>query len=199
MSRKQNDAQTQETPVPEAECPAADDSVVPEEAEESKEPEESRESEKPKGNEQKEPEEPGPEEQLKAEKDRYIRLYAEYENYRKRSQREREGLYDTVKSDTVTKFLPVYDNLERALKLPCQDEAFYKGIKMTMTQLTGVLEALGVKPIETVGKKFDAKKHNAVMHVDDESAGEGEIVEEFQKGFTLGDKVIRFSMVKVAN
>ncbi len=184
MSKKQKDEERQEIPVPEEECSAVDESqeVVPEETEE-----------------QKEPKEPGPEEQIKAEKDKYIRLYAEYENYRKRSQKEREGLYDVVKSDTVTKFLPVYDNLERALKLTCQDEAFYKGIQMTMNQLTGVFESLGVKPIEAVGQKFDAKRHNAVMHIEDEAAGESEIVEEFQKGFTLGDKVIRFSMVKVAN
>ncbi len=143
--------------------------------------------------------EPTPEELLAAEKDRYTRLYAEYENYRKRSQKEREALYSQVKSDAVTSFLPVYDNLERALKLGCSDEAFLKGIQMTMTQLEGVLEKLGVKPIDAVGQPFDANLHNAVMHVDDESRGENEVVEEFQKGFTLGDKVIRFSMVKVAN
>ncbi len=143
--------------------------------------------------------EPSPEEILKAEKDKYVRLYAEYENFRKRSQKEREGLYEVVKSETVAKFLPVYDNIERALKQKTEDEAFYKGIEMTMTQLNEVFDKLGVKPIEAVGKKFDAKLHEAVMHVEDDEHGENEIVEEFRKGFTIGGKVIRFSMVKVAN
>lgn len=145
------------------------------------------------------PQVPTSEELLAAEKDKYMWLYAEYENYRKRSSKEREALYSQVKSDTVIGFLPVYDNLERALKTGCSDEAFLKGIEMTMTQLRGVFEKLGIKEIDAVGKKFDANLHNAVMHVEDESLGESEIVEEFQKGFTLGDKVIRFSMVKVAN
>ncbi len=151
--------------------------------------------------EKKEPEktEPTAEELLAEEKDKYIRLYAEYENYRKRSAKEREALYSQVKADTVTGFLPVYDNLERALKTGCADEAFLKGVEMTMTQLEGVFEKLGLKPIEAVGKPFDANLHNAVMHVEDESYGENQVVEEFQKGFMLGDKVIRFSMVKVAN
>ena len=136
---------------------------------------------------------------LKAEKDKYLRLYAEYDNFRKRSQKEREALFATVKSDVILQVLPVYDNLERALALKTTDEAFYKGIEMTMTQLKDILEKMGVRPIEAVGKKFDANLHNAVMHVEDENYGENEIIEEFQKGFTLGDKVIRFSMVKVAN
>ncbi len=143
--------------------------------------------------------EPTAEELLAEEKDKYVRLYAEYENYRKRSAKEREALYSQVKADTVAGFLPVYDNLERALKTGCADEAFLKGVEMTMTQLQGVFEKLGLKPIEAVGKPFDANLHNAVMHVEDESYGENEVVEEFQKGFMLGDKVIRFSMVKVAN
>lgn len=143
--------------------------------------------------------EPTAQELLNAEKDKYVRLYAEYENYRRRSQKEREALYAQVKSDTVTGFLPVYDNLERALKLGCSDEAFLKGIEMTMKSLEGIFEKMGVKKIDAVGKPFDANLHNAVMHVEDEDAGENQIVEEFQKGFTLGDKVIRFSMVKVAN
>ena len=159
---------------------------------------ETAEETEPEAQEEKEAE-PTAEELLAAEKDRYMRLYAEYDNYRKRSQKEREALYSQVKSDAVISFLPVYDNLERALKLGCSDEAFLKGIQMTMTQMEGVLEKLGVKPIDAVGRPFDANLHNAVMHVDDESRGENEVVEEFQKGFTLGDKVIRFSMVKVAN
>ena len=101
--------------------------------------------------------------------------------------------------DTVTKFLPVFDNLERAMKTETADEAFKKGVEMTFNQLMDVFKKLGVEEIESIGKPFDPKLHNAVMHVEDEALGENEIVEEFQKGFKIGDKVIRFSMVKVAN
>ena len=137
--------------------------------------------------------------QLADEKDKYLRLAAEYDNYRKRSQKERETVYADVRSDTVEKFLPVYDNLERALKQATTDEAYYKGVEMIMTQFDETLTKLGVTEIESVGKKFDPNLHNAVMHVDDDTKGENEIVEVFQKGFKLGDKVIRFAMVKVAN
>lgn len=136
---------------------------------------------------------------LQAEKDKYMRLYAEYDNFRKRSQKEREALFTAVRAETVLQFLPVYDNLQRALGMKSSDEAFCKGIEMTMVQLQDILGKLGVTPIEAVGNKFDANLHNAVMHIDDETKGENEIVEEFQKGFMLGDKVIRFSVVKVAN
>ena len=136
---------------------------------------------------------------LAAEKDKYLRLAAEFDNFKKRSQREREALYQDVRCDVILKLLPVYDNLERALKQETSDEAFKKGVELTMNQLTEILENMGVKPIEAVGKPFDPAVHNAVMHVDDESAGENVIVEEFQKGFSLGEKIIRFSMVKVAN
>ena len=136
---------------------------------------------------------------LAAEKDRYLRLAAEYDNYRKRCARERDGLYNDVRSDTISKLLPVYDNLERALKQSTEDAAFYKGVEMTMAQLKEILTSLGVEEIPSVGQSFDPSLHNAVMHVEDEEAGEGIIVEEFQRGFLLGDKVIRFSMVKVAN
>jgi len=131
--------------------------------------------------------------------DKYLRVCAEYDNFRRRSQKEKEAVYGEVKADTAAKFLPVYDNLERALKQPTEDEAFRKGVEMIMTQFVATLEKLGISPIESVGQQFDPNFHNAVMHVDDEEKGENEIVEEFQKGFKLGDKVIRFSVVKVAN
>ena len=131
--------------------------------------------------------------------DKYLRLMAEFDNYKKRSAKERENIYTDVRVDTVTKFLPVYDNLERALKAETADEAYKKGVEMTFNQLLDVFKKLGVEEIESVGKTFDPNFHNAVMHVEDESLGENEIVEEFQKGFKIGDKVIRFSMVKVAN
>ena len=131
--------------------------------------------------------------------DRYLRLCAEYDNFRKRSQKEKDALYGDIKANTVSAFLPVYDNLERALKQGTEDEAYRKGVEMIMTQFCSTLEKLGVTPIECLGEKFDPTLHNAVMHVDDEEKGENEIVEVFQKGFKLGDKVIRFAMVKVAN
>ena len=145
-----------------------------------------------------------PKEEKKAEapqggSDAYLRLLAEYDNYRKRSQREKDSLYADVKADTLTKFLPVYDNLVRALNQPTEDEAYRKGIEMIMTQFCATMEKLGVEKIESLGKTFDPTLHNAVMHVDDETRGENEIVEVFQEGFRLGDKVIRFAMVKVAN
>lgn len=138
--------------------------------------------------------------ELKDERDKYLRLAAEYDNYRKRSQKERESVYSDVRSDTVLKFLPVYDNLERALKQQTTDDAYRKGVEMTMTQLTDILSKLGVFEIPaSAGTTFDPQLHEAVMHMQDDTKGEGEIVEEFQKGFKLGDKVIRFSVVKVAN
>ena len=131
--------------------------------------------------------------------DKYLRICAEYDNFRRRSQKEKDGIFGDTKASTVTAFLPVYDNLERALKQGTEDEAYRKGVEMIMTQFTSTLEKLGVAPIECLGQTFDPAFHNAVMHVDDEEKGENEIVEVFQKGFTLGDKVIRFAMVKVAN
>ncbi len=131
--------------------------------------------------------------------DRYIRLMAEFDNYKKRSVRERENIYADVRVDTVTRFLPVYDNLQRALSAETADEAYKKGVEMTFNQLLDVFRKLGVEEIESVGQPFDPTLHNAVMHVQDEESGENMVVEEFQKGFKLGEKVIRFSMVKVAN
>ncbi len=136
---------------------------------------------------------------LAAEKDKYLRLAAEYDNYRKRSQKEKENTYADAKADTVLALLPVYDNLERALKAECTDAAYYKGVEMIMDQLMKIFEKLGVEIIESAGQPFDPDKHNAVIHVEDESLGENVVAEEFQKGFTLNGKVIRFAMVKVAN
>ena len=158
-----------------------------------KEKAEKKKEEKAAPQEDKKPEAP------QAQSDAYLRLLAEYDNYRKRSQREKDSLYADIKADTLLKFLPVYDNLVRALKQPTEDEAYRKGIEMIMTQFCTTMEKLGVKKIESLGKTFDPALHNAVMHVDDETKGENEIVEVFQEGFRLGDKVIRFAMVKVAN
>lgn len=136
---------------------------------------------------------------VREEKEKYLRLAAEYDNFRKRSQKEKDSLYTDIKADTLRKFLPVYDNLERALKVATADEAYRKGVEMIMTQFKSTMDGLGVTEIAAEGEKFDPEKHNAVMHVEDESFGENEIVEVFQKGFMMGDKVIRFAMVKVAN
>ena len=136
---------------------------------------------------------------IQAEKEKYLRLCAEYDNFRKRSQRERDTLYTDIKADTLLKFLPIYDNLERALATPTEDEAYRRGVEMIMTQFCATMQKLGITEIEALGQKFDPNVHNAVMHIEDEAFGENEVVEVFQKGFMLNDKVIRFAMVKVAN
>lgn len=177
-------------------------------AEQTEEAAQQTEAEAAKQSEEKKPEEAKQQEASEFEKaqqalaqehDSYLRLAAEYDNYRKRSQKEKEGLYGDIKSDTVSKFLPVYDNLVRALAQSTEDEAYRKGVEMIMNQFNTTLEKLGVSRIESLGQKFDPSLHNAVMHVDDEEKGENEIVEVFQEGFKYGEKVIRFAMVKVAN
>ena len=136
---------------------------------------------------------------LADEQDKYLRLAAEYDNYRKRSQKEKENAWTTARADTIKELLPVYDNLERALKQETADEAYAKGVQMTMTQLKTVLEKLGVEEIPAQGESFDPNVHNAVMHMEDEALGENTVVEVFQAGFKMGEKVIRHAMVKVAN
>ena len=146
---------------------------------------------------------PDPTEELKAklaaEHDNYLRLAAEYDNFRKRTQKEREALYTDIKAETVGKFLPVFDNLQRALAQETADEAYKKGVEMTMTGLMTIMESLGVKSFGEVGEAFDPVYHNAVMHRDDESFGESTICEVFQTGFKVGEKVVRHAMVVVAN
>ena len=132
--------------------------------------------------------------------DRYLRMAAEYDNFRKRSQREREQAYTDAVSRAVTALLPTYDTLERAIKAETADTEYKKGVEMTMTQLTESLKGLNVTVIEaSAGTTFDPNFHNAVMHVEDEALGENVIAEVFQQGFQIGDKVIRHAMVKVAN
>lgn len=145
------------------------------------------------------PAEPTAEEKLAQEHDNYLRLYAEYDNFRKRSAREKDNLYTEIRAETVAKFLPVFDNLERALAQETADEAYKKGVEMTMTQLKSILDGLGVKIFGEAGEKFDPALHNAVMHTEDETLGENEIAEVFQKGFSVGEKIVRFAMVRVAN
>ena len=131
--------------------------------------------------------------------DKYLRLAAEYDNYRKRTTKEKEGIYGTAKADTVKPFLDIYDNLLRGVAQCEEGDSHRQGLEMIAKQFLAVLEKLGVTEIEAEGQPFDPEKHNAVMHVEDENFGENTVVEVFQKGFAMGDKVIRFAMVKVAN
>ena len=137
--------------------------------------------------------------QVAKQEDKYLRLAAEYDNYRRRTAKEKESIWSEAKADAAVAFLPVYDNLERALKQETADEAYKKGVEMTMNQLKSVLEKLGITEIDAQGKPFDPTLHNAVMHVEDENFGENTVAEVFQAGFMLVEKVIRFAMVKVAN
>ncbi|MFI3313051.1 MAG: nucleotide exchange factor GrpE [Eubacteriales bacterium] len=137
--------------------------------------------------------------ELEESQNNYLRLAAEYDNFRKRSVKEKEALYTDLRADTVGKFLPVFDNLERALAQETADEAFKKGVEMTMNGLLEVFDKLGMKAYGEVGETFDPNLHNAVMHTEDENLGENVLSTVFQKGFAIGDKVVRFAMVTVAN
>ena len=139
--------------------------------------------------------------QLAEEHDQYLRLAAEYDNYRKRTAKEKEGIYANAKIDTIKGMLPVYDNLERGLAQfgAEDDDPHKKGLEMIFNQYKEALTRLGVTTIGCVGKEFDPERHNAVMHIEDESCGENTVVEVLQQGFMLGDKVLRFAIVKVAN
>ena len=139
------------------------------------------------------------EEKYNAEHDSYLRLAADYDNFRKRTAKEKDQLYANGKSDAVEKLLPVYDNLERALNQPTEDAAYKKGVEMTMTQLVSILNGLGVEIYGQIGESFDPNIHNAVMHTEDENAQENTITQVFQKGFKMGEKIVRFAMVQVAN
>ena len=139
------------------------------------------------------------EEKYNAEHDAYLRLAAEFDNFRKRTTKEKEASYGNGKADTVAKLLPVYDNLERALLQETADAAYKKGVEMTMAELVKIFTGLGVEIFGEPGDSFDPALHNAVMHIENEELGENTIAAVFQKGFKLGDKVIRFAMVQVAN
>ena len=186
MAKK--DAKKQETPaeelIPEEETPA------PEAAEAPAEPA----PEAP-------PAEPAVDWEAKynAEHDAHLRLAAEYDNFRKRTIKEKEASYGGGKADAVAKILPVYDNLSRALNQETQDAAYKKGVELTMQELVKILTGLGVEIFGEPGDAFDPNLHNAVMHCEDENLGENVIAQVFQQGFKLGDKVVRFAMVQVAN
>ncbi len=138
--------------------------------------------------------------QLETTKDQFARLAAEYDNYRKRTAKEKETLYQDAKVDTIKEFLAVYDNLERAAAAPGgEDDPHKKGLEMIFTQYKELLKKLGVEEIEAQGRPFDPERHAAVMHVDDENLGENEVAQVFQAGFLMGDRVIRHAVVQVAN
>ena len=139
------------------------------------------------------------EEKYNQEHDAHLRLAAEYDNFRKRTLKEKEAAYSNGKADAVEKLLPVYDNLLRALKQETSDAAYKKGVEMTMTELVKILNGLGVEIFGNEGDAFDPNLHNAVMHIDDENYGENVICQVFQQGFKMGEKIVRFAMVQVAN
>ena len=139
------------------------------------------------------------EEKYNAERDAHLRLAAEYDNYRKRTAKEKEASYGNGRADAVAKMLPVYDNLERALLQPTEDIAYKKGVEMTMNELVKIMTSLGVEIFGNVGEQFDPNIHNAVMHIESDELEENTISAVFQKGFKIGDKVVRFAMVQVAN
>ena len=179
------DSQTTETETSEEEIPAVE---TPEECEETSAEEKSDETKENK--------------ELAELNDKYLRLLAEYDNFKKRTVKEKEAIYTDSVAGTVEQLLPVLDNFERALASFSEDDKsseFYKGFEMIFNQTNEIFTKLGVKAIEALGEEFNPEFHNAVMHVEDEAAGDNVIVEEFQKGYTYRDKVIRYSMVKVAN
>ena len=139
------------------------------------------------------------EEKYNAEHDAHLRLAAEYDNFRKRTIKEKEASYGNGKADAVAKMLPIYDNLERALNQETSDAAYKKGVEMTMAELVKIFTSLGVEIFGNVGDAFDPNLHNAVMHIENEELPENSIATVFQKGFKIGDKVVRFAMVQVAN
>ena len=139
------------------------------------------------------------EEKYLAERDAHLRLAAEFDNFRKRTAKEKESTYLNGRADAVEKLLPVYDNLDRALQQETSDAAFKKGVEMTMNELIKIFTGLGVEVFGNVGDEFDPNLHNAVMHTDDEAFEENTIRQVFQKGFRMGDKIVRFAMVQVAN
>ena len=207
MSTKTNDPkQTAPETAPAAEDVKADTAAKTEETEEAEEApvkKAEKKADKKEAKKEKEPKEKKEtkkeiEADLAAEKDKYLRL-AEYDNYRRRSTREREAIYADVRCDTLKKFLPVYDSLSRALAQTPADDPARKGLEGIMNQYNTALNQLGVTAIEAVGQPFDANRHNAVMHIEDDAYGEGVVVEEFEKGFCIGDRVLRYSVVKVAN
>lgn len=175
-----------------------------EEAEEVKEEPESEETEEveKKGLFKRKPKKDKKDEKIEELTDKLTRQMAEFDNYRKRTEKEKTGMYEIGAKDVIEKILPVIDNFERGLAAVLEEQkedSFVTGMEMIYKQMMTTLEGIGVKPIEAVGKEFNPDLHNAVMHIEDEELGENIVAEEFQKGYTYRDTVVRYSMVKVAN
>lgn len=137
--------------------------------------------------------------ELNAQTEKYMRILAEYDNFRKRSQKEKEAIYPRAVGDTVEKFLPIIDNFERAMSCECSDENFKKGMDMIFQSFMNTLKGLNVEIVGEVGETFNPELHNAVMHIEDENYGENQITQVLQKGYKIGDRVVRYAMVQVAN
>ena len=140
-----------------------------------------------------------PKTELEELEDRYKRLFAEFENYKKRSSKERENLYNMITGEVLLVMLPIMDNLDKAASSETTDTSYQEGVKMVVKQYEAALEKFGLKTIETIGKRFDPELHEAVSHIEDDTKGEQEIVEEYRKGYMIGTKVIRHALVVVAN
>ncbi len=140
-----------------------------------------------------------PKTELEEMEDRYKRLFAEFENFKKRSAKEREGLYNMITGEVLLVMLPIMDNLDKAASSETTDKSYQEGVNMVVKQFATALEKFGLKQIETVGKRFDPELHEAVSHIEDSTKGEQEIVEEYRKGYQIGTKVIRHALVVVAN
>ena len=136
--------------------------------------------------------------ELAEKDDKYLRMAAEYENFRRRSREEREATYEAAMADTVSELLPIIDNLERAANYD-DGEKVKEGLTMTLKTVASVLSSMGIESVGKVGETFDPNLHNAVMHIEDEAFGEGEITDVFEKGYKKNKRVIRFAMVKTAN
>ncbi len=140
-----------------------------------------------------------PKTELEEMEDRYKRLFAEFENFKKRSAKEREGLYNMITGEVLLVMLPIMDNLDKAASSETTDKSYQEGVNMVVKQFATALEKFGLKQIETIGKRFDPELHEAVSHIEDTTKGEQEIVEEYRKGYQIGSKVIRHALVVVAN
>ncbi len=145
------------------------------------------------------PQEQAPSADTEVWKDAALRAQADLVNFRNRTQREREQLWGEVRADTITQFLPVIDNLDRALEAPCSDETYKQGVEMTLRQFTEILAKLGVAEIEALDKQFDPQMMDAVMHEETEGVAESTVTQVFQKGYRIADRVLRHAVVKVAN
>ncbi len=200
-AKKAAEQEASEASAQEIEIEEADQEEAEEVVEETEETEETEEVEK-KGIFKRKPKKDKKDEKIEELTDKLTRQMAEFDNYRKRTEKEKSGMYEIGAKDVIEKILPVIDNFERGLAAVPEEQkedSFVTGMEMIYKQIMTTLDGIGVKPIEAVGQEFNPDLHNAVMHVEDEELGESIVAEEFQKGYTYRDSVVRYSMVKVAN